>query len=189
MSEGKRIKESARVSNYRRLAQVMDQRVNQLAREGVDGGELIHRMLGHLPDLQKIWEGASDEQLAKLCDEYPGFYRYASLMEEAAQAERENPSQKYQGLPQLKGALKTALEGLLTEAVALEQSYQSAVDGVNRSNLAELKRRRSNWESDRKKLMQQVKQEGLPKAVLDLMEPAFSELADRIEKLEKRATA
>lgn len=177
------------MSNYRRLAQVMDQRVNQLAREGVEGGELIHRMLGHLPDLQKIWEGASDEQLARLCDEYPGFYHYASLMEEAAQAEREKPSRTYEGLPQLKGELKTALEGLLTEAVALEQSYQNAVDGVNRSSLDQLNKRRRKWESDRKKLMQQVKDAGLPKAVLDLMEPAFSELADRIEKLEKRANS
>lgn len=167
----------------------MDQRVSQLAKEGVDGGELIHRMLGHLPDLQKIWEGASDEQLARLCDDYPGFYRYASLMEEAAQAERENPSQKYQGLPQLKGALKTALEGLLTEAVALEQSYQNAVDGMNRSNLAGLKTRRNKWESDRQRLIQEVKEAGLPQTVLGLLEPAFSELADRIEKLEKRANA
>lgn len=177
------------MSNYRRMAQLMDQRVNQLAREGVDGGELIHQMLGHLPDLQKIWEGASDEQLARLCDDYPGFYHYASVMEAAAQAERENPSQKYQGLPQLKGELKTALEGLLTEAVALEQSYQSAVDGANRSSLEELNRRRSKWESEHKKLIQQVKEANLPKAVLELLEPAFSELADRINKLEKRANA
>lgn len=177
------------MSNYRRLAQLMDQRVNQLAREGVDGGELIHRMLGHLPDLQKIWEGASDEQLARLCDEYPGFYHYASIMEEAAEAERQNPSQKYQGLPQLKGELKNALERLLTEAVALEQSYQNAVDGVNRSNLAALNRRRSNWERDRKKLIQQVKEAKLPEAALRLLEPAFSELADRIEKLETRANS
>lgn len=63
----------------RALAAVMDQRVGQLEAAGITGEALIERMLGHLPDLQQVWAGADDQQLAMLCQDYPGFYQYASL--------------------------------------------------------------------------------------------------------------
>jgi hypothetical protein len=63
-------------------------RIQQLTAEGVHGPAMIGRMVGHLPDLQLMRVGTSDNQLAMLCDEFPGFRRYASLMEEAAEAER-----------------------------------------------------------------------------------------------------
>jgi hypothetical protein len=76
------------VREFRRMAAAMDLRILQLTAEGVHGPAMIGRMVGHLPDLQQIWVGTSDNQLAMLCDEFPGFRRYASLMEEAAEAER-----------------------------------------------------------------------------------------------------
>lgn len=77
----------------------IDQRARQLAAERVTGLALLNRMAGHVPDLQHIWTAATDQQLAALCHEYPGFYQYASAMEEAAQAERINPSSAYRDLP------------------------------------------------------------------------------------------
>jgi hypothetical protein len=56
---------------------------------------VIERMVGHLPDLHRIWVGTSDHQLATLCNDFPGFSRYASLMEEAADAERRKASRPY----------------------------------------------------------------------------------------------
>jgi len=54
------------MEDFRRMAAVMDQRVRQLAANGVTGRELIHRMVGHLPELHQIWVGANDRQLAIL---------------------------------------------------------------------------------------------------------------------------
>jgi len=40
--------------------------------------------MGYVPDLHKIWVGTSDQQLMALSNEFPGFYRYALIMEEAS---------------------------------------------------------------------------------------------------------
>jgi len=45
-----------------------------------------------VPDLHKIWVGTSDQQLMALSNEFPGFYRYALIMEEASEAERNKAS-------------------------------------------------------------------------------------------------
>jgi hypothetical protein len=48
-------------------------------------------MTGYIADLGRIWNATTDEQLAALCREYPGFHTYAALMEEAAETERQKP--------------------------------------------------------------------------------------------------
>jgi hypothetical protein len=68
------------MQDFRRMAAAIDQRACQLMAEGVTGRELIHRMVGHMPDLQRIWVGANDQQLAMLCQDYPGFYQYALVL-------------------------------------------------------------------------------------------------------------
>jgi hypothetical protein len=101
---------------FRRLAAAMDLRFQQLTAEGVQGPAIIECMVGHLPDLQKIWVGTSDNQLTMLCNEFPGFRRYASLMEEAAEAEHKKPSHPYDGVPELPDSLKDAMAALLVTA-------------------------------------------------------------------------
>ena len=44
--------------------------------------------MGYVPDLHKIWVGTSDQQLMALSNEFPGFYRYALIMEEASDSLR-----------------------------------------------------------------------------------------------------
>ncbi len=60
------------MEHFCKMAAAIDQRVGQLAVKGVTGGELLNGMVGHLPDLQRIWVGADDRQLAILCQDYPG---------------------------------------------------------------------------------------------------------------------
>lgn len=72
------------MNEFRRLATKIDQHMQQLATQGVsEAYVIINRMMGYVPDLHKIWVGASDTQLKALSHEFPGFYRYAILMEEA----------------------------------------------------------------------------------------------------------
>lgn len=102
------------MEHFRKIATAIDQRVAQLAATGVSGGELLYRMVGHLPDLHRIWVGASDRQLAVLCHDYPGFYKYASLMEEAAEAQRANPKQsRYKDWQPLQEPLRSKFSKLL----------------------------------------------------------------------------
>ena len=51
--------------------------------------------MGYVPDLHKIWVGTSDQQFMALSNEFPGFYRYALIMEEASEAERNKASRPY----------------------------------------------------------------------------------------------
>jgi hypothetical protein len=114
----------------RELAAGMDLRMRQLAEEGVPTQAIIGRMTGHLVDLQKIWTSTTDEQLAMLCGEYPAFYQFAALMEEAAAAERQKSSRSYDDQPELPAAMKEQLAALLGTAAKLERDFQSVLDAA-----------------------------------------------------------
>ena len=68
-----------RDAEVRKLAASMDQRVRQhtATAPSISDRALIDQMLGFLPGLNQIWTTTSDDTLANLCGEYPGFYRYA----------------------------------------------------------------------------------------------------------------
>jgi len=178
------------MKDFRRMAAVMDERVRQLTDNGVMGAELIHLMVGHLPDLQRIWTGTNDRQLAILCQDYPGFYRYASLMEEAAEAERANPREKFRDLPELDDSLKPLLAALLTDAATLERCYQSLIDDRNRPGLRrltdELQESHRKWLADRKRFISNLEETDVPKIVLEMVNPSLDQLADRIAQLKLR---
>ena len=97
------------MNEFRRLAAKMDQHMQQLSAQSVnDAHAIINRMMGYVPDLlvqelkahYKIWVGTSDDQLIALSNEFPGFYRYALIMEEASEAERNKASRPYDGMAQ-----------------------------------------------------------------------------------------
>ncbi len=63
--------------------------MQQLSALGINEAHpIINRMMGHVPDLHKIWVDTSGDQLIALSNAFPGFYRYALIMEEASEAER-----------------------------------------------------------------------------------------------------
>jgi len=177
------------MQGFRKMAAAMDQRVQQLATERVSGPELLHRMAGYVPDLQQIWVGADDRELGLLCQEYPGFYRYASLMEEAFEEERRNPKQRaYGDLPELEDSLKRPLSELLTAAATLERGYQSVIS-ANRPGvelLGELNRLHDHWLVDRERFVAAVRAASVPQKALDFVASGLGEMADRIAELKRR---
>jgi hypothetical protein len=180
------------MEDFRRMAAGIDQHVGQLAAKGVTGGELLYRMAGHLPDLQRIWVGTDDRQLAILCQDYRGFYEYASLMEEASQAERPNPGRsRYRDLPALDEPLKGKLSELLTDAAMLERRYQSLISGGTRkgdARIEKLGRLHRKWLSNRALFVESIEKAGLPKSVSEFVVPTLGQMADRISTLEKRVS-
>ena len=124
------------MNEFRRLAAKMDQHMQQLSAQGVnDAHAIINRMMGYVPDLHKIWVGTSDDQLIALSNEFPGFYRYALVMEEASEAERKKASRPYDGMAQFSEHHKQLAAQLLTTAATLERGYQACRGSGNLRDL------------------------------------------------------
>lgn len=107
------------MNEFRRLAAKIDQHMQQLAAQGVsEAHAIINRMMGYGPDLHRIWVGTSDQQLMALSREFPGFYRYARIMEEASEAERRKASRPYDGMAEFSEQHKQMGAQLLTTAAS-----------------------------------------------------------------------
>jgi len=117
------------IEAYRKMAAKMDQHMQQLANQNVHEDHLIiDRMMGYTPDLHKIWVGATDTQLMALANEFPRFYRYALIMEDAFAKERNKTSRPYDGTPEFSEPLKETMAAILTTAATLERGYQTLLE-------------------------------------------------------------
>lgn len=176
------------MNDLRRLAARIDQHMQHLAAQGVDEpGSIINRMMGYVPDLHKIWIGTSDQQLMALASEFPGFYRYAVIMEEASEAERTKASRPYDDLAELSEANKTSANQLLVNAATLERGYLafrgSGQQPVFQAQLDDLGRLHRQWLADVDRYIDSLRAQGAePKALAYIVE-AFASMADRIKQL------
>ena len=176
------------MNEFRRLAAKMDQHMQQLAAQGVnDGPNIIDRMMGYVPELHKIWVGTSDEQLIALSNEFPGFYRYALLMEDASEAERNKPSRPYDGMAQFSEQHKQLGAQLLTMAATLERGYQALLGSGSlqdvKPQVTELDELHQQWLSDLERLKSSLRAQGAEPMTLEYVSEAFGRIAERIENL------
>ena len=118
-------KDNPAVNKEDEIAKAIDLRVRQLESKGIGGIALVAQRIGHLPDFHWLWNTISDEKLSFLCREYTGFYRYATLMEEAAEAESKKTNVSYRDLSELPDSIKTIITKLLKEGAVIEQGLQS----------------------------------------------------------------
>lgn len=176
------------MSEFRRLAAKIDQHMQQLSALGVhDAAAIINRMMGYVPDLHKIWVGTSDDQLIALSNEFPGFYRYALIMEEAFEAERNKASRPYDGIEQLPDQHKQLATQLLTTAATLERGYQSFRGSGNlqvfQPHVDEMGHLHRQWLSDLESFKNSLRALGAEPKALEYVNEAFGRLAERIRKL------
>ena len=181
------------MTGHRQRAAAIDLRMRQRAEESVPRSAIIGRMVTHVADLGAIWNATTDEQLAALCREYPGFHTYAVLMEEAAEAERQKPARPYGGLPELPAALKQQLSSLLGTAAKLERDYQSVLTAAGTpapaSWLLPLSRLHAEWQADLTRFRAAVQDDAVPQASRDLVLPVLERMAHQIGQLEARLQA
>lgn len=181
------------MADYRQRAAAMDLRMRQLAEEGVPRSAIIARMTGYVVDLGTIWNSTTDEQLAALCREYPGFHTYAELMEQAAEVERQKPTRPYDDLPALPDALKEQLSSLLGAAAQLERDYQSVLDAGGTAPPAEwplpLGRLHTQWQANLTRFRAAFQDAAIPQASRDILLPALDHMAHQIAELEARVRA
>lgn len=113
-----------KMTDFRRMAAKMDQHMQQLGAQGVtEPHQIINRMMGYTPELHQIWTGTTDKELMALTREYPGFYRYALIMETAFEQESQKNSRPYDGQPEFSAVNKHTMEQILTTAATLERGY------------------------------------------------------------------
>jgi hypothetical protein len=122
------------MSANRRIAAGIDQRVRQLAGQHLSDSALVDQMVAYMADLQALWNSTTDEELDVLCEEYPGFVRYATVMENLSKALRTGvgiPAQVKQ-LPPLPESMREPIQRLLTEGAAIERRLQQQIDDSRR---------------------------------------------------------
>jgi hypothetical protein len=175
-------------NEFRRLATKIDQHMQQLSAQGVnDAHAIINRMMGYVPDLHKIWVAASDDQLVALSNEFPGFYRYALVMEEAFEAERIKASRPYDGIAQLPEQHKQLVTQLLTTAATLERGYLAFRGSGNlqvfQPQVNEMRQLHRQWLSDLERFKNSLRALGAEPKALEYVNEAFGRLAERIKKL------
>jgi hypothetical protein len=177
-------------ADFRQRAAAMDLRMCQLAEEGVPRSAIIDRMTGYVVDLGEIWNATTDEQLAALCDAYPGFHAYAVLMEEAAEAERRKPARSYDGLLELPDDLKEQLSSLLTTAAKLERDYQSVLNAagtpVPASWVLPISGLHAQWQADLTRFTATLESANVPRQSRDMVLPALERMARQIGELKAR---
>ncbi len=176
------------MNEFRRLAAKMDQHMQQLAAQGVnDAPAIIHRMMGYVPDLHQIWIGTADDQLIALSHEFPGFYRYALIMEEAFEAERHKGSRPYDGMAPLSEPHKQRAAQLLATAATLERGYQAFLESGNakvaQPQVHEMDKLHQQWLSDLESFKRALRAQGAESMALEYVNEAFGHLAERIKKL------
>ena len=174
------------MNEFRRLAARIDRHMQQLGVQGVnDPHAIIHRMMEYAPDLNQIWVGTSDDQLMALTKEFPGFYRYACVMEEAFEAERNTAARPYDGVAEFSDAHKQRAAQLLATAATLERGYQAFRASGNlqvfQPQVNELGRLHWQWLADLDSFKASVGY-AQPKA-LAYVDEAFGRLVERIRQL------
>jgi hypothetical protein len=112
------------------IAAEIDERVCQLTRETVNDTVLVNRMLGHMPALHRLYTSASDEELMALSVAFPGFVRYARLMEDMSESLHTGVGVPpgATDFPPAEEPYKGILQGLLSTGATLEQQLQHRND-------------------------------------------------------------
>lgn len=187
---GKRngVQQNMSMNEFRRLATKIDQHMQRLVAEGVnDAPATINRMMGYVPDLHKIWVGTSDDQLMALSGEFSGFYRYALIMEEASEAERNKASRPYDGMTQLPEQQKQMGAQLLTTAATLERGYQAFLGSgklqVFQPQVHDMDKLYRQWLCDLESFKSALRAHGAEPKALGYVDEAFGCIAERIKKL------
>ena len=163
------------MKEWRDIAAAIDERVRQLAAQGVSDSALVDQMVGYMQPLQRLWNATTDDELDALCRAYPGFVRYATLMEELSKRLRSGVGvpDHIRKLDQYSESMKAAIETALRAGTEVEQALQALIDAAGtkdaartavphgKHDLAALERR---WSAGRAALLAAVLAARLPES-------------------------
>jgi hypothetical protein len=168
------------------IAATINLRVRQLEAQGITGIALANHMIGHMQDLHRIYNTTSDQTLRDLCRRFPGFERYARLMEELSeqnQAMVAAGTHPYGDLPELPEPLKASLLHVMRAAAEREREVQAAIDGGRDDQAERLTAMRRRWADDLRKLVHEFQSSDLPLRTQALVQQAVKAMAARVERM------
>jgi hypothetical protein len=67
------------------LAQTIDNWVKTIEKQGGGDTEILQNSFSHMATFKELLDTTTHEQMDNLCETYPGFYRFAKLIENLAQ--------------------------------------------------------------------------------------------------------
>ncbi len=67
------------------LARTIDHWVKTIEQQGGGDTELLAKGFTHMATFKELLDTSTHEQMNSLCETYPGFYRFAKLLETLAQ--------------------------------------------------------------------------------------------------------
>jgi hypothetical protein len=172
--------------------------------QNLSDSALIEQMFGYAASLQRLWTSTTDDELAALCQRYPGFVRYATLMENLSETLRTGVGvpAHIKELPPLPEVLKQAMIKLMSDGAELERGLQQRIeDGrprrpqkakvpegppPSRRDLEDLYQR---WSRDFASLVAAAGAAALPATAKRLLLQSVQSLGMRIEQLHTTASS
>jgi hypothetical protein len=153
-------------------------------------------MVAYMAGLQALWNSTTDEELDALCEEYPGFVRYATVMENLSEALRTGvgvPAHVKQ-MPRLPEHIKEPMQRLLTEGAALERRLQQRIDESRRdrklgNGMSDVEDSLRDWSAAVSRLVREVQGSELAPVAQQPILRAFKDLAASIQQLHETATS
>ncbi len=185
------------MKNNQQIAAAIDLRVRQLSMQNLSDPALIERMLGYMADLQQLWTSTTDEDLAALCRKYPGFVRYATLMENLSETMRTGVGvpAHIKELAPLPEEFKRALIKLMSDGAELERGLQQRIEEGNprrhNTKLPESRPHESRnpddayrrWSTEFASFVDAARVSALPTSAQRLMLQGVQDMGMRIERL------
>src|ERR1039458_2306539 len=112
------------------IAAEIDLRVRQLSVQNLSDSALIEQMFGYAASLQRLWTSTTDDELVALCRQYPGFVRYATLMENLSETMRTGVGvpAHIKDMAPLPEALRQAMIKLMSDGAELERGLQQRIE-------------------------------------------------------------
>lgn len=168
------------MENYRKMASRMNQHMAQLTTEGIEDVPLImDRMMGYIPSLYEIWTKATSDELIVLSNEFPGFHRYAFMMEKRSGEEDRKDSRPYDRMQTLSLPYRKRMHGILTNSAAVEREFHKVHLSKNYGYLLEVNKLYQQWLSDVAAFRKSIRGEG---TINTQLEDFLHGILDRLDK-------
>ena len=71
-------------SKQHQIANLIDQHVNRFPETTFGDEQLLPTLFDYMPGFKQVMDSSSSVQMDFLCTQYPGFYRFAMIMEAMA---------------------------------------------------------------------------------------------------------
>lgn len=118
------------MKDNQQIAAAIDLRVRQLSVQNLSDSALIEQMFGYTASLHRLWTSTTDDELIALCRKYPGFVRYATLMENLSETMRTGVGvpAHIKDMAPLPEALRQAMIKLMSDGAELERGLQQRIE-------------------------------------------------------------